>query len=181
MGASFAVKAIKRRYFLLIEVMIALTLIIFAVLPLIYPHFYIYKEQKSFVNKLNLDLAVNHFYAHIIEQLQRNEISFQDIEQGTKMALDLNGIEGLAANLPYIGHYHFAIVKSKKSARFGLYEVQLHIQILPKEKSDNKKALNYEYLIFVGRLFQTESGSEKNDEENAIPTEQPLEKKGNSP
>lgn len=160
----FIPKKLKKRHFLLLEVMIALTIVIFAVLPLVYPHFYIYKEQKSFVNKLNLDLVMNHFKADIVQKLQRNEISFQDIEQGVKTNINFDAIQGITIkNFPYSGQYYFVVLKNKKNENFGLYQIQLNAEVSLKENKENKKPLQYEYLLFVARLFKSEVENQENE------------------
>lgn len=152
----------QRRPFLLLEVLIAFAIVAMAMLPLIAPHFYIFQEQSRFVDKIHLDLAVNRFYGTIVELLQRNEISWADIEQKRVIPIDESFLRmaGYKDPLPYTGSFQFLEVKHKKNDKYGLYQVELIMAFEPKRPAKSKVAadehrLVYEYTLFVTRLFQT--------------------------
>ncbi len=154
-------KVIKRRHFLLIEVLIAFAFVAIGILPLIYPHFFIYQQQHKFIEKINTDIAVNEFYAIILEQLQQNQISWGTIElkQPIPITSDLWARSFQYETPPFTGSYQFYIIKGKKNEKYGLYRVGLIINIPPKTfKSEAEKAKNtltYTYEVFVTRLFST--------------------------
>lgn len=150
-----------RRPFLLLEVLIAFAIVAMAVLPLIAPHFYIFQQQTRFVDKIHLDLAVNRFYGTIVEQLQRNEIGWGDIEQKRVFPIDEGFLKmaGYHDPLSYTGSFQFLEVKHKKNDNYGLYQIELIMAFEPKLPPKSKgiadeHRLVYEYTLFVTRLFQ---------------------------
>jgi hypothetical protein len=70
----------RRRPFMLLEVMIAFALVLSAFLPLIYPHYFIYQQQRQFIAKIEIDMLVNSLYAAILVQMQTNQISWHMLE-----------------------------------------------------------------------------------------------------
>lgn len=153
-------RLIKRRPFLLLEVLIAFVFVVSAFFPLIYPHFYIYQQQRQFINKIEIDLAVNEFYGAILVQLQRNQIAWQLIEEKHVFTVDEQFWRqlGYEKNIPFVGTYQFSVAKQKKNDRYGLYQVELTLTVTPKgpvkdADKKTKKSLIYNYNIFVSRLF----------------------------
>lgn len=148
---------------MLLEVLIAFFIVVMCALPLIFPHVVIYKEQQQFTSKIELDLAVNKFYAEIVQKLYRNEIPWNDIEQSRELSIDddfLRRAEYLRY-LPYIGRYQFQEVrrKRKKDGTFTVYLIKLNFNFVPKNNL-NEKPLNYTYDIFVVRDIKTEASDE---------------------
>ncbi len=142
----------RRRHFLLLEVLIAFAFVVIAILPLIYPHFYIYQQQRKFIEKIDLDIAVNEFYALVIEQMHQNQIPWESIESKQSMPI-LDQIWNQSKQFktpPFTGTYQFEIVKSKKNEKYGLYLLNLTIVILP-AGIKIKKPITYN--MFVTRLF----------------------------
>lgn len=155
------------RAFLLLEVLIAFSIVVLAVLPLIYPHYYIYQQQHAFVNKINLDIAVGQIYTKILEKLYRNEILWGEIEQQRVFPIDesLIGGEELAKALPYEGSYQLRILKSKKNERFSLNLVEVTLRFIQKpapHKGENStQNLIYTYENFIAQqLGSLESGQQ---------------------
>ena len=156
------IKVSKRCYFMLIEVLIAFAFVLIGILPLIYPHFFIYREQHKFIEKINTDIAVNEFYAIILEQLQQNQISWGIIELKQPIPITSDfwaRSQQYNKTPPFTGSYQFHIIIGKKNDQYGLYRVGLTITIPPKtfknEAEKAKKTLTYTYEIFVTRLFST--------------------------
>lgn len=79
---------LRKRHFLLLEVMIAFALIVMCILPLIYPHTFILTSQRKFIHKVDLDHQVNRIYADIVERLYRNGIPWNDIISGTEFEVN---------------------------------------------------------------------------------------------
>jgi hypothetical protein len=153
---------LKRRYFLLLEVLIAFTIVAIAMLPLIYPHFYIYQQERKFIHKINLDIAVNYFYGGIIEQLQRNQISWNMIEEKHLFVVDQafwRSIGYAEKDIPFNGEYQFNVIREKKNDNYGNYKIGLTLTVFPqgyiKSSTDpTKKNLTFHYIIFVSRIFK---------------------------
>lgn len=149
----------ERRSFLLLEVLIAFIFVVGAFFPLIYPHFYILQQQHSFIEKLEIDNAVNDFYGYIIEQLQQNQISWQAIEEGTVFPIDENFWKrsGDDKKSPFVGAYRFRILNKKSNDKYELCLVELHLVVTPggnnKKKIRKNQNLTYTYQIFMSRLY----------------------------
>lgn len=150
---------IARRHFLLLEVLIAFVFVVGSFFPLIYPHFYIFQQQRKFIEKIEIDNGVNEFYALIIEQLHQNQISWQAMEEGTVFQIDEGFWKRTDNNkrIPFLGSYRFGMIKQKNNEKYEVAVVELILTVAPKGggKKDFKKAmpLTYTYQIFVTRLF----------------------------
>ncbi len=152
----------KIGHFLLLEVMIAFALVVLAVLPLIYPHFYIYQQQRAFVNKIDLDVAVNLIYVNLMQKLHQNEMPWGDIKNGKITSIDSTFLEGIgySKTFPYEGTYQFQMIKSKENAQYALHLVGLVMRFNPKnikadEKEPDKGQLIYKYEVFIAQQFKT--------------------------
>jgi len=154
LNASSKPYKLRKRQFLLLEVMIALALVSIAILPLLSPHFQIYQRQIAFTHKLEADLAAPSIYAALVQKLHQNEILFGDIELKTSYPIDTPFLDSISypSSFPYRGKYHFSINKQKKNEQYGLYLVTLTLELHPKSKP--KDILTYRYQIFISRLFQ---------------------------
>jgi len=109
-------KLISRRPFILLEVMIAFFITAMAILPLIGPHIYIYYEQARFTDRVELDITVGKLYAYLYEQLQKNEISWGDIDRKTIFPITESLLQDakFKGSFPFRGTYRFSEMKQKK-------------------------------------------------------------------
>lgn len=162
--------------FLLLEVLIAFALVVMAVLPLIYPHFYIYRQQRAFIDKIDLDIAVNQIYVNIVEKLYRNEIPWGDIQHKRVIPIDSQLLEGTiyAKSFPFEGTYQFEIARKKKNPQYGLNQVKLVLAFDPKKPAksdikDDKTALSYTYNLFIAQLFSGGAEPEAATGQGAVP------------
>lgn len=157
----------QRKHYLLLEVLIAFTLIIFCLVPLIQPHVLMLKAQRSFIQKIEVDHLVNLLYAHIYEKLLKNEIPWQSIQAKTVFSVDealLREVNYLKP-LPYVGSYQFQEIKHKPKTTdptFTLYLLRLTFTFLPNElvsrgnlTLEEIKKNSYEYQIFVSRQLKS--------------------------
>ncbi|MBA3237015.1 MAG: hypothetical protein H0T62_01530 [Parachlamydiaceae bacterium] len=158
-GLNF--KLLKRRHFLLVEVLIAFAFVVAALLPLMHPHFYIYQQQSRFIDKIELDIAVNNFYGNILQRLQTSEISWGQIEskRASSVTDQLWGREANMTPNPFKGNYKFRIEKSKTNKDYGVYLLELTLEVVPnsplkKETEKKKKPAVFTFKIFATRLFQ---------------------------
>ena len=145
---------IKRvSHFLLLEVMISFALIVLCVLPLISPHIAIFKSQKDFVDRIELDHVVNLLYGDMYASLYRNEIPWESVISENQIPIDDIILEriGWKKPFPFTGSYHFGVVKykPKKEAPYRLYLISLTYEFTPKGKES--KPFKYEYEIFIER------------------------------
>jgi hypothetical protein len=155
----------KRRHFLLLEVLIAFLFVASAMLPLLYPHFYIFQREKQFIKKIRTDIAINLFYADIIEQLQKNEISWHLIEEGHTFSIDEDfwRKKEFREEIPFTGEYRFEIPLKKKNKVFGLYRLKLILTIFsprsntqPENTEECPKNQTCSYIICASKIFKGE-------------------------
>lgn len=154
----------RKKSFTLIEVLIAFVLVSFCMIPLIYPHVAILKEQHQFLRKIQLDHAVNLYTGHLIEKLHKSEIPWYMIEEGKVMNVDEEILRQMSPEVSgFKGVYRFDVLKSKpKKAEPGspkAYLLKLHLYFLPgkeehafTEYSDKKNPYQYDVDLFVKRL-----------------------------
>ena len=153
----------RLRYFLLLEVLIAFALVVLAVLPLVYPHYYIYQQQRAFIDKIDLDIAVNLIYVKLMERLYKNEIPWTNIHSDREFPIDESFLEqvGYTKKFPYNGTYQFHLIKTKKNPQYALNSVMLTLRFNPKiiKKDSNdhelqKNRMVYEYKVFIAQQFK---------------------------
>jgi hypothetical protein len=154
------IKLVTRRHFLLVEVLIAFAFVVAALLPLMHPHFYIYQQQSRFIDKIELDIAVNNFYGNILQKLQTSEISWARIESkhASPVTDQLWGRTTSMTPNPFKGNYKFRIEKSKINKDYGVYLLELTLEVVPntplkKETEKKKKPAVFTFKIFASRLF----------------------------
>jgi hypothetical protein len=142
------ISRVKKSYFLLLEVMIAFGLIVLCVLPLIYPHTYILRAQKEFIQEVELDHYVNSHFADLVELLYKNQVPW-DVISG-KQTIPLN-----PPKLPFKGTLQFEELKSKPEDS-PTYEVYL-FEITYRFTND----FTYTYHLMIIRDLTAEKMSER--------------------
>ena len=147
----------RKSPFLLLEVLIAFTLVALCVLPFLYPHFYMIKSEKEFVKEVELDRVANLVFADIYEKLYKNEIPWDTIKD--KSASPLNSVE--LQRLGMQGEYHFEEFREKNGKKEAqtYYWVKLMLSFSPRNSGNTaRKLLKYEYDLFIER--QLKAGQE---------------------
>lgn len=151
----------RRQPAILLEVLIAFTLIALCILPLIYPHVFILRSEKKFISTVELDHYVNLLYADRLQKLYQNEIPWQDIENGNEIPIDTQLLEAIhyKGDLPFTGHYKFIKEKQKprKESERTVYIFYLQFLFSPKlgyflEKESKNQKLIYKYRLVVERI-----------------------------
>lgn len=125
---------------------------VLCILPLFYPLTYILKVQNQFVNKIQVDHAVNLEYAKIIEGLYTNQIGFEKLNPGIVYEVTLG------KEIPYKGSYVFgeSIHKPSEEQDFMVYLKTLDFVFNPlnpskDEEEQKKETLRYHYDICIIR------------------------------
>lgn len=161
---------INKRHAILLEVLIAFTLVVLCALPLMYSHAFLLKEQQEFIQKIRLDHAVNLLYAHLHERLQNNEIPWEAIADKTEFPVEQSLLKKLNKDkaLPFQGVYHFEIERrkppGKKEHPFTLNLLKLTIVFT---SSSSSKPYQYEYLVFAGRRLGQQQAVDTADDTDA--------------
>lgn len=160
----FLRKKKNKHYVTLLEVLIAFSLVVFCLIPLLHPHVAMVKLQSEFLQKIKLDHAINVMTGQIVEKLYKNEIPWSVIEDERPMPIDPELWQGTGASTPpyFKGMYQFHVVKMKpkKNEEFkeSAWLVKLKFFFLPgpnehlfTEYSDAKNRLQYSVDIFIKR------------------------------
>ena len=143
---------LHRRYFLLLEVLISFALVALCVLPLISSHVSIYKLQRQFVDKIELDHVVNLIFGEIYGGLYRNEIPLATLLTSNEVNIEPEILQraGWDKPFPYKGNYKFDIIKYKPKREEALYKTYLFnltLSFTPQNQLSNP--ITYEYKIFI--------------------------------
>lgn len=166
-------KAKRKHYQSLIEVMIAFTLVVMCILPLVYPHVFMVKAQHQFTSKIELDNAVNLLYGDTVAALQMNRIPWNDIIDSRQIPINDEQLKtaGFEGKLPYQGSYQFSIHKKKSNSNGSetAYLLNLVYTFAPTHIIDpeikQKQSLNYRYQIFL--VYGQEMAQEQEEDDQA--------------
>jgi len=136
-------RVVKKQYVLLLEVLIAFTLVALCALPLIYPHVYLLSEQKRFVNTVELDHLVNLMYVELLEKFYNNEIAWNDIIEMRSFPIDTAFIARIRGkdtvkSFPYVGSYQLKEIKHKKNEEKYAALISLTFVFTPESNYFNK-------------------------------------------
>lgn len=126
---------IKRHPFALLEVMIAFSLTVLCVLPLIYPHVEMYRAKKRFLERVEQDHAVNLLYVELLEKLYQHEIPWETIQ-----SKKISPVEKLG----YKGTYQFEEIKHKPPEASGFTVVLVGLKII-------MEGCAHDYKVFVAK------------------------------
>lgn len=139
--------AVQKRPLSILEVLIAFFLVVVCLLPLVYPHTYIYKLQYEFVEAIQCDRLAGIAFADILERLHKQEIEWKDITG--KAELQIPDALFVQENMPLTGKYSFALVK-KKEDKDAEYVVSLYaVKISFANKYHKEKTYQYSYQTVI--------------------------------
>lgn len=152
---------VKRRPFLLLEVLIALAIVILCAYPLLSTHFFIYKTEKKFATTAEVHRLVNSVFGYIVEQLYANKIPWKDLLEQTIYPLTDKEKKnlGFPADFPYEVAYQVkpmfkkgSLIKlRKKAGKAGLHDhlITITIELLP--KLNQLDSTEFVYYLYVER------------------------------
>ena len=145
---------VKKRHYLLLEVLIAFTIIALCAIPLIAPHSWMIKEESELSQEIEKDRYVNLIYSHVIEMLYNNTIPWQTlINEEVPISIDITQIPGIPSNWPYEAILTTQVTRQKKgedeSQRF--YYLTLSITLVQKGEI---VSLPYSYTVFMERKIK---------------------------
>lgn len=134
---------IRKQSFLLLEVLIAFTLVVLCIIPLLSPHVGIYKEQKHFINQIEWNHAVHLIYVDVLEKMHKGEISLADIMTKREFEVPSDKLPSPAISATY----RISPQASKKQNAEGFNVHLTRLEIFVKEKNQ-PKPWTYAYSIF---------------------------------
>lgn len=167
----------SKRYFSLLEVLIAFFLISMCALPLIYPHAFIYRQTKEFAEEVDLDRIAGVVYSTILERLYANEFEWQQIMEGQAFPIDeeLFRRAGITQNnMNWKGQFKFEVLKEKTNAGKNgntdknIVTVDLIATHLAFTRGQQAKPFVYSYQAVVRRTIPNEN-ARGDTEENPAP------------
>lgn len=167
-----------KRHMLLLEVLIALSLVLLCLLPLLQPHIVMIQDEKDFTRDVQLDRVVNQLFADLlVQEFYNQRIGWDAIAAKREVAIPSDAVKKLG----YQGSYTISHVAPKgealnESKPFHLLEIQyrfVHVTSVVKKKP---KTLKYTFQLFVQREKPVEKAAEEKKE--AAPVKPPEEKKG---
>lgn len=134
---------IKKRAFLLLEVLIAFALIALCAIPMIAPHISMIKAQKELETKMKINHAAKLIYANVLEKMHKNEIPLAQVEDGKTISVQEEFLEGITG---YTADYRFKIIKSKNNDQgLHVYRAILEVHFIKLKKEEK--------LVFETPLF----------------------------
>lgn len=148
--------------------MIAFAIVVICALPLITPHVWMIKEEKSFIHDLEKDRYISNIFAYIVENLHQNEIPWSSLDQRDKTwQIQKEAIEEIPNSWPYT-----ILVQSYYKEKDGPEEgqdyhlVNINIILI---NDQTKKEKTYKYKLFIERKTKTakeEETQKQNESEN---------------
>lgn len=118
------------RAFTLIEVLVAFALLTLCMVPLLYPHFSILKEETRVVQELELDRLSTLAYGTLLQDLYRGEWSFTAIQQGEWRALNRPFLQGR----PFVAAGRVRVLKAKPVDEPKQLLLECELVFMPKKR-----------------------------------------------
>lgn len=172
----------QKRPMLLLEILIALTLVALCAIPLISTHTGILKEQKAFTSKMELDHASHLLYVYFLEQLHTNKIAWSQIQNKTPQPIPEEYFKnaGQQKKLPYLGTYRFEEIKCKHDPRkeWNVCLINLIFTFIP-EQGEKSKGIEFSYTIPLVKHILANGSQEEEEDQDKDKQKSTKQKKGN--
>jgi hypothetical protein len=158
----------SRRNILLLEILIAITIIAVCMLPLLSSHVFIYNAENEFKQTTQLEHVANLVYVDILEKLHQNTISWNDIESGKSIPIDSQFLEPIDKRLKGSYSFYKTDAKFDDAGNWGgfLYDVRIVFSA-----GENKQSLTIPCLTYMLRHHLGQAPPKKEKKEEAKPEE----------
>ncbi len=158
---SREISRVRKRHFLLLEVLIALGIVLVCIVPMLQPHLAMLMEEKRFIREVELDRVANVLYCDLlVNRFYRSPpITWEDITSGRPNPLDSPEL----TRLGYTGSYMTAVRLPKKQEEQADSPLDLLKITFTFNSSLGGTPIVYNYDLFIQRTPNVE---EKEDEEN---------------
>lgn len=156
---------IVKRHFLLLEVLIALAIVIACAIPLMTSQAFIYKTEKQFLTKLEIDRLMNLLFTDVMQMLMENKISWGTITDSTEQPFEYQSTQYFPPNFPYDAKFHFGSIRPKEGSKTyneSYYLVNLYITLHPTKQSE--PPVEYSYNVAITKKNPPPATDEKKDE-----------------
>lgn len=139
----------KLRHMLLLEVLIALSIVLLCILPLLQPHVVMIQSEKDFIREVQLDRVVNQLFADLlIKDFYNQKITWEEITSNRDVPINSESVKALLYNGKYkIVHQAPADGAVNESRPFHLLEIQYTFTHAVKRQDP----LIYKFNLFVQR------------------------------
>lgn len=135
---------LKKRKFLLLEVLIALAIVALCALPLLYPHAAIIVEEKKLIAYMRMQLEVERLLGEKIVQLYQGKIHLNQLKEGYSESLDSEALEKAG----YFATLKWHIDMEKEGTPHSYYLVEADLSAGPQSTSLSIPPLIQRQLIF---------------------------------
>ncbi len=158
-----AMYSVKKRHILLLEILIALAILTMCILPLLSPHATILNQQQRFLKKTTLDHVVSLLYVDVLEQLQKNIIPWQSIQEHAQIAIDGEMLKrvGFDRPFPFNGTFRFdekpheksgePSIKGDKNTGWYVYKLVVTFVFTPTDSKKEKEKYIFPYRLTLLR------------------------------
>lgn len=167
---------VTKRPFSMMEVMITIVLILFCLIPLIYPNLALYRDQNQFTEKIKIDHAVTLLYGELLERLHRREIHFEQLIQknATEMTIPSESLQnaGIGEKFPYTFSQTVQQVKMKGETKGNYIAAIVEFTYSVQKKDSKDSPLVFTYNTIVVKL-KPESEREQKEETPKKPPAKP--------
>lgn len=145
-------KNLKNRPFLLLEVLIALTLVALCLLPLVSPHIMIIKEERNFISVLEADRMANLIFANIVQEMYDHRIPWELLQSSTDKEVTADMLQGinLPQGWPWRPFWRIRPLRSKgekEKVAYFLYRIEVIFEPL----TNDVQPLRFPYSLFVAK------------------------------
>lgn len=162
----------KKRFMILLEVLIALILISLCILPLVVPHVDLVNAHLRVTNSMKLDHLTNLLYADVYDRLHKNEIPWNSIQNSTVIPIDEAMLQrvGYKDRSPIKGTFKFEEKHSKppgeeqsKQAGWKLYLKTLTFTFTV-TKGASEETISFPYRLCIARTLLSDAYSTPKEE-----------------
>lgn len=160
---------VRKRQLTLLEVLVAFSIAVMSIFPLIYPHIIILRQQSLYTEEVEMNHAVKLLFGDIYRHLYQRDIPFNDIMGERRFPIDEQLLKeaGYEKKPRFTGDYRFKFSKGKSNPEKtkAAYIFALIFELkLNGEKRD--KPYSYVYELFIYQEAPPSSQEVKVEEED---------------
>jgi hypothetical protein len=182
------------RPFILLEVLIAITIVSAVLIPLLFPQVLMFREEKKFIHRVELDRIANLVYLELLDGLYEKRIPWDRIASGEwlegtnyfgdlRTSRGLKSIADLEQKLSVRSFFRFQDIHHKDNETPAAYFFGLEILFLPihegiylssevKTKIEKEKLHPFPFWVAIERSSnEIDTGVENPEDINQIPEE----------
>lgn len=162
---------LNKRHILLLEVLIAFSIVVMCIFPMLQPFLFMLTEERRFMREVELDRLVGNIYADLlVNGFYRGGVEWRMIDSKQDYPIE----NPMLTELGFIGSYSFKIEKKKGESPkevFKLFLLKISYEFKP---ITGGEPLKYAYKLFVQREKEVEETppAEEGEQEEPAPQKQ---------